>query len=280
MCRKNDLVLVKVDFAGFGTGKVRNDTSALVRPFRLLIDEGKPIGRINYLFYRSNRSFVLGSLCLTPGHRLLFFPGLVVRTPSWYSRGKILHLVKERDALIDHLTMEADFASFHATTLRFDSTRRLLSSYKTKRVVEGLSYWFGLSVQSEKVLEECPDEIEFPFSSPLQDSERRTRIVIDSREGAKFHIIELHPAAKLVTSCFLHFDFFVDLRRDGSFEDLVLAPTTAPVSPPALKNPVSMPETIHVRRHPVTIPEFEGIIQVVASVRVGELTDQAVIGGF
>jgi hypothetical protein len=63
-----------MNFDDFGVGKVKNNASALVRPFRILVDEGKPIGRINYVFYRSMKSYVLGALCLATSQRLLFFP--------------------------------------------------------------------------------------------------------------------------------------------------------------------------------------------------------------
>ena len=283
---QDDLVSVKVGFAGFGTGKVRNDTSALVRPFTMLIEGGKPIGRINYLFYRSDTSFVLGTLCFTPGRRLLFFPGLVGRTPTWYSKGTIVHPVRERDRLIDHLTMEANLDSFHATTLRSDGTKKLLTSCKTKKVIDDLTYWFGLSLQSDKVLEKCPDEIEFQFASSPQDSLRRTRVVMRSREDAKFHIVELSPDSELGPGTFLHVDFLVDVR-DGLLrrfrkwdlaKALLSAPTVAPTGPPALKSSVSIPPTAPVRCHPVSVPDFKGIIWVVSSVRTGELVDQAIIG--
>jgi len=58
------------------------------------------------------------------------------------------------------------------------------------------------------------------------------------------------------------------------------APTTAPTSPPALKKPVSVPDQIPVRGHHVTVPEFVGTIWMITSIRVGELTEQALIGGF
>jgi hypothetical protein len=284
--------MVKINF-GFGTGKVSNSDSALVRPFRLLIDEGKPIGTINYLFYRSNKSYVLGVLCYTPGRRLLFFPGSTVRTPRWYTKGQLDLTKVEQDNPIDHLTLESDLCSYHATLINSNLKRKVLTSYRTKKVSDNLTYWFGLSLESEKILEECPEENDFQFSSPPQDSQRRVKIVMESRKGAKFHIIELNPNAEPVSGSFLHFDFLVEhhgghtmrgffrrFPRWRSTQDILFAPTTAPTYPPSLKKTISIPNRVHARRHPVTIPEFSGIVWVVSSVRIGELNGQALIGGF
>jgi len=278
---QNDLIAITLDFRDFGKGRAQNSDSALVRPFGVLIDEAKPIGRINYLFYRSTRSFVFGALCFTPGRRLLFFPGLVVRSPRWYNKGQeTLYPPTERKSVIDHLTLEPDFESYHATMRDSASTKSYLVTYKTRKIVDNLTCWFGLSLQSEKVLEECPERIEFRFRSPPQDSKRRVDIVMQSREDAIFHIVELPPGSKWVPDCFLHFDFLVDLQKDTSVEDLVPELTTAPTSPPALKKPVSVLDQIPVYSHHVTVPEFVGAIWVVTSMRVGELTEQALIGGF
>lgn len=163
----DDLIEVKFDFREFGAGKTLNQSLSLLRPFRLLIDEGKPIGRINHVFYFWTKSRVLGALWYTPWRRLLFFPGLVGRIPRWYSKDtSVKHPQIAPGTVIDHLTLEADFKSFHVTLLGPSSTRSVLMSRRTQQVVDGLTYWFGVSMQSEEILEECPGEFECHFSSP------------------------------------------------------------------------------------------------------------------
>jgi hypothetical protein len=43
----------------FGKGNSINEYSALVKPFRKLLEEGKPIGKTAFLFYRENDSYFL-----------------------------------------------------------------------------------------------------------------------------------------------------------------------------------------------------------------------------
>lgn len=274
----NDLAEVTIDFKGFGHGKTQNSDTALVRPFKLLLDEGKPIGRINYLFYRSNRSFVLGSLCYAPGRRLLYFPGLIARTALSHTRDRIREPLQQ-PFLIDHLTLEPDFRSFHVTTLRHSVKRHPLQKYSTRKVQEGVIQWFGLSLHSENALEECPEEVRFQFSSPPQDSDRRLKIVMESREDARFRIIEQNPGTTQPSICFLHFDFYLDMREGAvTQQGWGTAPSTAPRGPPLLKETPTVAKKIPIRVHHVDIPSFPGLVSVIASMQAGELTDQALLG--
>lgn len=279
---------MKIRFQGSGTSS--DPTSALVRPFRLLLDEAKPIGTINYVLFEGKTLRVLGTFNFTPGKRLLFFPGLIGRKPRWFTKGSLLKPVDETD-IVDHLTLEPDFRSYHATMLGPSSSRSVLTSYRTINVKKNLTYWFGLSLLNEEMLEICPEEMVFRFMSPPQDTDRRTKVVLESREGAKFHVISLNPKSEFV-DCYLHFDFIVDrswfaasiLTRWPQLGlpqlGLPSAPTTAPTEPPMLKARVPISSQIPVRGHPVGIPNFRGIVWVISSVYPGELSEQTLIGGF
>jgi len=72
--------------AEFGKGKSKSMSCALARPYKKLFEEGKPIGRITHVFFKTDKwpSRILGSLCFTRGERLLFFPGLIERKLDWY----------------------------------------------------------------------------------------------------------------------------------------------------------------------------------------------------
>ena len=63
----------------FGEGKSTNEESALTRPFRRLFNTGKPIGKINYIFFKGNRwpTRILGALCFTPGKDYFSFQDLI-----------------------------------------------------------------------------------------------------------------------------------------------------------------------------------------------------------
>ena len=57
----------------FGMGVSISQSSALVKPFRKLLDNGKPIGKVTFVFFRENGTdFVLGSFAFTD--RIIFFP--------------------------------------------------------------------------------------------------------------------------------------------------------------------------------------------------------------
>jgi hypothetical protein len=79
------LGIKKVLFVVVTSESLSNQYSALVKPFRKLIDDGKPIGKIAFLFYRQNNSyFILGSFAFTD--RVIFFPGItfsrLIHTPD------------------------------------------------------------------------------------------------------------------------------------------------------------------------------------------------------
>jgi len=284
--QENDVDRIEVifSFGGSGGGTVQDPSLALVRPFRLLLDEGKPIGTINYLFYESVKPYVLGALCYTPARRLLFFPGLIGRSPRRYSKNRTFVQAAGLDP-IDHLTMESDQRTFHATLLGRNSKTKVLSSYKTKQILKGLTYWFGLSCQNEQLLQVCPEGAKFQLSSPPNDSIRRTEIIMKSREGAKFHTITRHPDSTLDANCFLHFDFLVDtrggifrgLRKWALMKDVIASPTSAPTGPSVLNGRTHVPSSLLIRGHPVTIPHFSEFVWVLVSVRKGILVEQAIV---
>jgi len=274
---------------GLGAGRSVNRISALVRPFRLLLDEGKPIGGINYLFYQSDKTRVLGALCFTPYRRLLFFPGITKRNPRWITEGATLRTIGQTNELIDHLTLDPDFNSWHVTMLGLDNSRKsVLRKYRTKEISESVTYWFGFSILSDNILEECPDEIRMGFSSSSKDADRRIKIAKSSLRNSVNHVFPLYTDASVTGSNFIHFDFIIDRRNRNCFSnhspkrrtlfDSVPPATTAPTGPPALRSPVPVPLQLPVRSHPVTIPGFQGTIWVTMSMRTGELVQQAVFG--
>jgi hypothetical protein len=99
-----------------GTGHSIDENSALVKPFRNILKEGRPDEEIMFVFHEENESdyFVLGSFVKTRGNRILFFPGLrfsrIIHTPT----GKDL---KNEDLHnIDHFSLDNNILMtiFHA----------------------------------------------------------------------------------------------------------------------------------------------------------------------
>lgn len=260
----------------FGAGKTQDQWSALIRPFRVLVVEGRPFEWISHLFLKSDSFYVLGALCLTMNKRLLFYPGLIARTPQWYViRSKLSKM--EEGCFIDHLTLEANLGSLHVTMLDLNSRKSgSIRKFKTKRPAEGLTYFFGFSLRSERDLELSPQEIQFLFSSSKPDCERRARIITDNARASLSQVLKLPFTVTKSPDRFLHFDFLVDVQNRNSLKSIVPAPTAAPTGPPALKEIVSTPQSIETQMYPVKLPLLERTLWIVASVRNGELSEKAV----
>ncbi len=261
---------------GFGVGKTQDASSALIRPFRVLVVEGRPFKWISHLFLKSDNYYVLGALCLTASRRLLFYPGLVTRTPQWYVHRSKLSKI-DSGCFIDHLTLEANLNSLHVTMLDSNSRKSgSINKFKTKKPAADLTYFFGLSLRSERDLEFSPQEIQFFFSSSKPDCERRARILVDNAEGAVSQVLKLPFSVSKSQKRFLQFDFLVDLQNRNSLRNLVPAPTAAPTGPPALKGSVSTPQSVETQMYQVNLPLLEATLWVVASERDGELSEKAV----
>jgi hypothetical protein len=260
--------------AKFGQGKTTSMSCALARPYKQLFESGKPIGRINYVFFKVNKwpSHVLGSLCFTPGHRLLFYPGLMERKVNWlYSKNTFQNI--KSTGFVDHLTLEKDFASWHMTVLELDGTKKThLQSSKTKTISKNTVFWFGLSIRDPNVLETTPEELTLVFHSPPKDSDRRIKSLLKARENAIFHLTTLNKIS-LNKGEFLHFDFFIG----PSDLDHKKLPCYVPISEPIVSGYAqAFKEGTHFRSHPVSLEGIEEKTWVVVSKHVGKLSDKAI----
>ena len=58
----------------FGQDFGVSQDSALVRPFHKALRDGKPVGTINYIFYKEiDKYYILGSFAHSPGGKIIFF---------------------------------------------------------------------------------------------------------------------------------------------------------------------------------------------------------------
>lgn len=259
----------------FGEGKVVSISCALARPYKQLFENGKPIGRINYVFFKVGRwpSHVLGSLCFTPGHRLLFYPGLTERTVNWrYSKERGFQSVKSTGTA-DHLTVEEGFQRWHMTVLEPDGTKALrMPSFRTKKINKNILFLFGLTIQDARVLETTPEELTLIFPSPPSDSDRRIRLLMRARENALFHLTTLNEFP-LNKGEFLHFDFFIGPTNLTLKKLPCFAPTQEPIVHHYAQ---AFKEGTHFRGHPVSLEGVKEKIWVVASKHVGKVSDKAI----
>lgn len=258
----------------FGQGKVTSTSCALARPYRQLLEEGKPVGRINYVFFKVNNwpSHILGSLCFTPGHRLLFYPGLTERQVNWsYSQGEFKNM--RSTGSVDHMTLEKDFRSWHMTILELDGTKKEhLQASKVKVVDKNTIFWFGLSIQDTSVLETTPEELTLVFTSPPNDSNRRVKTLLEARENAIFHLTTLDNMT-LSRDEFLHFDFFVGPPNI----DHKNLPCFVPIREPIVSGySQALREGTPFRSHPVSLEGVSRKVWIVVSKHVGKVGDKAI----
>lgn len=247
--------------------------SALARPYRVLIEQGRSTGRINHVFYSdSTHSYILGSLCNADSGRLIFFPGVLGRKVAWDTqKGKL-----PAGAMMDHITLEPDFKSWHLTVFREGKKdkQRPLSSRCTVEIEPGLDYWFGMSIRSANLLEKAYQRHTFSFSVPSTDIKRYSRIILSSKQRA-IHNNTCLPKEDAGDHEFLHFDFLLDQRVNRNM--LPMNVVFAPVDKPALKSFVARPPTFHMRKHNVSIDCWEGKIIVIVTKHAGDLAEEVFV---
>lgn len=260
-----------------GKGKSKSMSCALARPYKKLFEEGKPIGRITHVFFKTEKwpSRILGSLCFTPGQRLLFFPGLIERKLNWnYSEDGFKHF--KSTGFIDHITLDKGFQNVHVTILEPDGTKSPhLRSFESKEIKKNTLFWFGLCIQDPSFLEVTPEELSLTFLSSSKDSKRRGALMMEASERAIRYITTLNGESSNALSKgeFICFDFFIT-PSDFSESLPCFVPTQKPIVfgyAPAFK------EGTHLRVHPVSLEGLKEKILVVVSKHIGKISDKAIM---
>jgi hypothetical protein len=292
---ENDTIEVTFEFPQ-GNGSVSGDpalSSAIGRPFKRLFDTGSPIGRINYLFFRppGGQLRTLGALCHTPGERVLFYPALVTRQVSWYTAdSEKTELVTRPNESLDHITLEPDFETWHATILTAQGTKETrIPTRRTRQIDKCLIFWFALSVKSPSILEATPKTVTLgPFRAPSTDSTRRATSLIDARKDAVFRTIELHEEQPIPNNQFTTFEFYIDRsnRIRLWLRHLLLGrwgrstPILFPIAVPAAQESPKAVLPLPYRSHDVGVPEFRGCFTISVYRTAGILTGGAILSGY
>ena len=263
---------LELDFAP--QGESTSDDSCLFRVYSRLVKSGQPAGTLNYIFYtpRDDRFFTLGSLCYTPGRQLLFFPGFSADYVETFSGrdNRPLPLLSKSNFPIDHFTLEKSFRRWHITSTRAPSGNERIKSLRVHRLSESLIHWFSVSIQDEGKLEETKRVNRMVFPCPARDANRRLSELMKARDGAKFHIVQLHDECiPRKTGEFLHFDFWIGLSPTG--QAIPPWPIRIPTSSNAVEYQTPLPEKVPVRSHPVEVVHFPGTVVVIASKHNGTL---------
>jgi hypothetical protein len=190
--------------------------SALVRPFRRVLETGKPIGTINYIFYQEKDDyFVLGAFVYSDRQRVIFFPGTVDRRVTISPTGEE---VLEKGILqhVDHLSLESTLRTCHLTLFEKESINARYSKFNTKLIQDDIFYWFSMSIQDAWKLEPSPktQEIKIRWHN-YADLKRRYSIIMNSRGDSVFNVTraDYHPQEHF----FINFEFFVSLRQSRNY---------------------------------------------------------------
>jgi len=274
--RPKIVITITLSFSqGFGRGKSRSMSSALARPMRQLFEKGRPIGRFNYVFHTNDVCSILGSLCYTPGGRVLFFPGLTSRKLIWSKhRGPTPITKATSNELVDHITLDKNFRNVHVTTSFANGTKKHVMSGASRKVRKDVIFWFGISIQNSKVLEKTPNELTMIFTTSSTDADRRIKLIEEARNNAKHHVTSLPKGKYLKENEFLHFAFFFGPYEYEAVNNL---PLFIPTQEPIVLD-YAAEKKVEVRKHPVNL---EGLrdrkVWVIVSKHFGKIRGQDAI---
>jgi hypothetical protein len=227
-----------------GTGHSIKENSALVKPFRNILNEGKPAEKIVFVFYQENdnRYFVLGSFVNTIANRILFFPGLtfsrIIHTPD----GK--DLTNEELHTIDHFTLQKEnLTKWHVTSLEKRTQGIQYSQLKTKKVNDDAYLWFLMAIPDASKLEIMPKTQEYRLKGPNTDMKRRFQNMVESVEDKEFPVVLINYIPP--SPNFLNFEVFVSNRKAelDPPKDVFIIP--APISKPTSKDRQNIGSRVH-----------------------------------
>lgn len=251
-----------------GKGISTDTNSALIRPFKKILRDGKNPGKLTYVFLRDGSDyFVLGSFSYT-GKHLIFFPGLIDRRlvnfgpTNYLKEGVTLH--------IDHFTLEQNFEKWHLTVDEKENNAIRFPNQKTRKLDEHNRLWFVFKIKSPNKLERCPKEFRIHLYESPNEIERRLPIIFNSRQDAIFQIVELDE--KQQKPFFWYVEFFNNKskNRNNMPEKVVIV----------MKNKatkvIDTPKKLPMRIHQIFLKGFDGSILIRVSKVRGEISSHLI----
>ncbi len=253
-----------------GDGDSIDKNSALVKPFNNILKEGKPNGKIAFVFYmQDEKYYVLGSFVNT-GRRILFFPSSrtirVTHTPYGEDLNSKCHN-------IDHITLENNLTEWHVTLIEKAISEIRYGSLRTKSLQDNICLWCVIGVKDVSKLELMPRTQEYRLKGANnEDTKRRFKEFINSREKSVFPIIEVKTNSN--PPFFLNFEIFLSSQRITH----LLLPKPIFIIPPPLST-LNMKATIS-RIVDVDLGDFAGSIVIRSSKPNGSIKDDiAIVAG-
>jgi hypothetical protein len=259
-------ILFRFNFPFGDTSKI-DDESALLRPFRKILRDGEPMGKIVYSFHEeNNRQYILGSFVNTE-KRLIFFPGVKIRkitrapdgtNPS--QNGIIQNL--------DHLSLERNWRTWHCTLLQKETRGDKYNKMNTKKIDDSLFLWFVMGIKTPDVLEQTPNVQEIKIKGfTMNDMNRRLKTILKSRSGSVFPITKVD--APITTPYYINFEVFIRLKQGRQFDPPTKRYDVLHLTRERIENRIA----IKSRLTPMYIGGFNGTIWIRTTKLMGELSD-------
>lgn len=158
----------------------------------------------------------VGVFVQTESGRVLFFPGVADKMVGAESGSSSKGVRKNAPIAIDHLTLEANRASWHATSAR---SKTRINGTSTIPLGDGRVLWFGMSVAECTSLQAAYETTLVTAEVHESDSRRRTEVfaaAVKDRTSLKFELDSPWPDS--TTSTFLHFCAIVGPRGFVRYE--------------------------------------------------------------
>jgi len=184
----------------------------LSRSLDCLLRTGQPLQKTALCFCslpgkppESARLRWLGAFVFSAGERVIFFPGYAVMPDTLVGmRGPAK--MWDNQVAVDHLSLEKDRESWHATTPR---SKKHFGGPTTLDLGEGKALWFGMSVAEASALRVAKKQTLVQANVPSSDARRRTDVFRSAREATTFPIVTVNPATNMEGAGFYHFSFIV-----------------------------------------------------------------------
>jgi len=257
-----EIVIDDLDDINYTPGISENSESAILRPFRVLVNESRNVGSVNHILYKdktTNKCFVVGSLVYTfyanKVRRLLFFPGSQHRELALHSR---VGNLKGKNYVLDHITLEPDLTWHYTVFVGGKKPNKNLPSnplYVSQN--KNLFFWFSFSIKSPALLEPLYEKYKFQLDTPGEKLEKYFNILDKANRKKEPHIL-YQPELEANQNEFINFSFWIDKRFLGEYRKFPQKSVVLPKKSPS-------PKLFATSNSRIKIHGFRGKIVVITS---------------
>lgn len=262
----------------FDVGKQKdnnNEKSVVFKPWKKFLNTGSSAGKISYLFLAERKNerenlHLFGALCYSPAGHILFYPGFEYEYLTRFNSS--LEKLPKSFYIIDHLTLLKGAKQSHFTGFDADGERKHNPNFDTKKIANGLCYWFGLNIRREVYFENVCKENVLKYSCPSPIIDRIKDGITKSRLDCDDYIFCPVDARSDTAGAFYHFDFFY---LEGNISPIY--PLDSYLIPNELVKPRKLSDTLPVKYTEIKIPTFDGKIIIASTIVSGDLSDLVIL---